>query len=49
MGHQTLVYRQKLNDNLKECYEHLLRLVNAFESLKRTMFCLYQKMIMKKL
>ncbi len=33
MGHKTLIYKQKIIDNLKECNKHLLRLENAFEIL----------------
>jgi hypothetical protein len=35
MGNKTLVYKQKVQDNLKESYKHLLRLENAFEALKK--------------
>ena len=35
MGNKTLVYKQKVIDNLNESYKHLLRLENAFEALKR--------------
>jgi hypothetical protein len=31
----SLVYKQKVQDNLKESYKHLLRLENAFEALKK--------------
>lgn len=33
MGNKTLVYKQKLTDNLTESYKHLLRLENAFRAL----------------
>lgn len=33
MGSKTLIYKQKVEDNLKESYKHLLRLENAFEAL----------------
>ena len=36
MGNKTLVYKQKVQDNLNEGYKHLLRLENAFEALKRS-------------
>ena len=36
MGNKTLVYKQKVTDNLNESYKHLLRLENAFEALKRS-------------
>lgn len=36
MGNKTLVYKQKVTDNLNESYKHFLRLENAFEALKRT-------------
>lgn len=35
MGNKALVYKQKVEDNLKESYKHLLRLENAFNALKR--------------
>ncbi len=35
MGNKALVYKQKVHDNLNESYKHLLRLENAFESLKK--------------
>lgn len=35
MGNKTLVYKQKVEDNLNESYKHLLRLENAFEALKK--------------
>ena len=35
MGNKTLVYKQKVTDNLNESYKHLLRLENAFEALKK--------------
>ena len=35
MGNKTLVYKQKVIDNLTESYKHLLRLENAFEALKK--------------
>jgi uncharacterized protein with HEPN domain len=35
MGNKALVYKQKVEDNLKESYKHLLRLENAFDALKR--------------
>ena len=35
MGNKTLVYKQKVTDNLNESYKHLLRLENAFGALKR--------------
>ena len=34
MGNKTLVYKQKVEDNLNESYKHLLRLENAFEALQ---------------
>ena len=33
MGSKTLVYKQKVTDNLTESYKHLTRLENAFEAL----------------
>ena len=36
MGNKTLVYKQKVHDNLNESNKHLLRLENAFEALKRS-------------
>ena len=36
MGHKTLIYRQKVNDNLKESYKHLARLNTAFEELEKS-------------
>lgn len=36
MGNKTLVYKQKVTDNLNESYKHLLRVENAFEVLKKT-------------
>ena len=36
MGNKTLVYKQKVEDNLNESYKHLLRLENAFESLQKS-------------
>ena len=38
MGNKTLVYKQKVTDNLNESYKHLLRLENAFEALKKNYF-----------
>jgi predicted DNA-binding protein YlxM (UPF0122 family) len=35
MGNKTLVYKQKVHDNLKEGYKHLLRLENAFTALQK--------------
>lgn len=35
MGNKTLVYKQKVIDNLNESYKHLLRLENAFEALEK--------------
>ncbi|MGZ5208625.1 MAG: hypothetical protein ACXWB0_06375 [Sulfuricurvum sp.] len=35
MGNKTLVYRQKVHDNLSESYKHLLRLQNAIKALER--------------
>ena len=35
MGNKTLIYRQKVEDNLKETQKHLLRLDNAFMELKK--------------
>ena len=35
MGNKTLVYKQKVTDNLNESYKHILRLENAFEALKK--------------
>lgn len=35
MGNKALVYKQKVHNNLNESYKHLLRLENAFESLKK--------------
>ena len=35
MGNKTLIYKQKVEDNLNESYKHLLRLENAFEALKK--------------
>lgn len=35
MGNKTLIYKQKVTDNLNESYKHLLRLENAFEALKK--------------
>ena len=34
MGNKTLVYKQKVQDNLNEGYKHLLRLENAFTALQ---------------
>ena len=34
MGNKTLVYKQKVDDNLRESHKHLLRLENAFGALK---------------
>lgn len=34
MGHQTLMYRQKLDDNVLECRRHLTRLETAFSALR---------------
>lgn len=34
MGNKTLVYKQKVEDNLNESYKHLLRLENAIYKLK---------------
>lgn len=36
MGDKALVYKQKVEDNLKEGYKHLLRLENAFEALNKS-------------
>jgi len=33
MGNKTLVYRQKVTDNLNESYKHLTRVENAFRAL----------------
>ena len=33
MGNKTLVYKQKVHDNLNESQKHLLRLENAFGAL----------------
>jgi len=33
MGNKTLIYKQKVTDNLNESYKHLARLKNAFEAL----------------
>jgi len=33
MGNKTLIYKQKVTDNLNESYKHLTRLENAFEAL----------------
>lgn len=35
MGNKTLVYKQKVHDNLNESYKHLTRLENAFDALKQ--------------
>lgn len=35
MGNKTLVYKQKVIDNLYESRKHLLRLENAFEALRK--------------
>ena len=35
MGNKTLVYKQKVHDNLSKSYKHLLRLQNAIEALER--------------
>ena len=35
MGNKTLIYKQKVEDNLNESYKHLLRLENAFEALQK--------------
>ena len=35
MGNKTLIYRQKVQDNLKEGDKHLLRLENAFDALQK--------------
>lgn len=35
MGSKTLVYQQKVQDNLSESYKHLLRLENAFATLQK--------------
>lgn len=35
MGNKTLVYKQKVHDNLNESYKHLKRLQNAIEALER--------------
>ena len=35
MGNKTLVYKQKVHDNLSESYKHLLRLQNAIGALER--------------
>jgi len=35
MGNKTLVYKQKVHDNLSESYKHLLRLQNATQALER--------------
>ena len=35
MGNKTLVYKQKVHDNLNGSNKHLLRLENAFEALKK--------------
>lgn len=35
MGNKTLVYKQKVYDNLSESYKHLLRLENAVVALER--------------
>lgn len=32
MGNKTLVYKQKVEDNLNESYKHLLRLENALQT-----------------
>jgi hypothetical protein len=36
MGNKTLVYKQKVYDNLSESSKHLLRLENAFIALKKS-------------
>ncbi len=36
MGNKTLIYKRKVEDNLKESYKHLLRLNSAFEELKKS-------------
>ena len=35
MGHKTLVYKQKVFDNLEESYKHLSRLETAFVELEK--------------
>jgi len=35
MGHKTLVYKQKVTDNLEESYKHLSRLETAFYELEK--------------
>jgi len=35
VGSKTLVYKQKVHDNLNESYKHLLRLENAFGALQK--------------
>jgi uncharacterized protein with HEPN domain len=35
MGNKTLIYRKKVEDNLKESYKHLLRLNNAFSEMEK--------------
>jgi len=35
MGNKTLVYKQKVHDNLNESRKHLLRLENAFDALQK--------------
>ena len=34
MGNKTLVYKQKVHDNLRESYKHFLRLQNAVENIR---------------
>lgn len=36
MGSKTVVYKQKVHDNLNESYKHLLRLENAFLALEKS-------------
>lgn len=36
MGNKTLIYEQKVQDNLKESYNHLFRLNNAFKELEKS-------------
>ena len=36
MGSKTIVYKQKVKDNLKESYKHLSRLNQAFTQLEKS-------------
>ena len=49
MGNKTLIYKQKIQDNLNESYKHLLRLNIAFKELEKSYNFLIDKVVFSKI